>query len=335
MKTNTTNNIKKQSGVHIFFDERYFPLHTVPISPFHPFFTVFSLFYFYYYYYSKSTMRSFQKSVPLFAGRVRHAATKQKPSWKPRSRAEFMGMVAGASLFPIAVGLMTWWDNKKAEANPPQLAPDFVSTKEVKMTAKQLLGGPFEMTESRTGKRITDKELFEDRWTLLYFGFSKCAEICPNTLKYLVEVLHACDKEYGNDPDVAEEQKKLQIVFASVDFIRDKPDVVETFVSKFEPRVRGLCGSRADVERAAGAWRVYYSSVDETEEEKEAREAKGVEAPKMDDTFQFDHSSAVYIVGPDGQMKDFFFKEMGLTDTVNRIGVHYQNVYGFSDTRKA
>ncbi|CAG9573154.1 cytochrome c oxidase assembly factor-like protein [Leishmania major strain Friedlin] len=228
---------------------------------------------------------------------------------------------------------MNWYENRKLEK--PELAPDFQSMQSVSLKPKTQLGGPFRLRESRTGKYITNDELFQNKWTLLYFGFSKCSEICPSTLRFISEVMKACDAEYGSDSNLAAEEKNLQAVFLSIDFIRDKPDVVEQFVRKYDPRVRGLCGTREEVEAAARAWRVYYSSVDETDEERDAREAAGVAAPQIDDTYQFDHSSAIYLVGPDGKMKDFFFKEMGLNDTVSRIGIHYSDVYGFSDTRTA
>lgn len=272
---------------------------------------------------------------------VRSVATEQQPSargWKygPRSKGEFWGLVLGASVFPISVTLMNWYENKKQQQlEKPELAPDFQSTQAVTLQPKVQLGGPFRLRESKNGKYITNDTLFEDKWTLLYFGFSKCAEICPNTLTFISEVMQACDKEYSSDEQLGQEEKKLQAVFLSIDFIRDEPEVVEKFVRKYDPRIRGLCGTKAEVQEAARVWRVYYSSVDETDEEREAREAAGVDAPQIDDTFQFDHSSAIYLVGPDGKMKDFFFKEMGLEDTVSRIGIHYSDVYGFSDTRRA
>ncbi|KAG5480005.1 hypothetical protein LSCM1_06425 [Leishmania martiniquensis] len=254
--------------------------------------------------------------------------------WKygPRSKAEFWGLVCGASVFPISVIIMNWYENRRLEKL--DLAPDFQSMQSVSLKPKTQLGGPFRLRESRTGKYITNDELFQNHWTLLYFGFSKCAEICPSTLVFISKVMKACDAKYGSSPDLVVEEKKLQAAFLSIDFIRDTPEVVEQFVRKYDSRIRGLCGTRAEVEAAARVWRVYYSSVDESEEERDAREAAGVAVPEIDDTYQFDHSSTIYLVGPDGKMKDFFFKEMGVEDTVNRIGIHFTDVYGFSDTRQ-
>ncbi|AIN97994.1 cytochrome c oxidase assembly factor-like protein [Leishmania panamensis] len=227
---------------------------------------------------------------------------------------------------------MNWYENRKLEKL--ELAPDFQSMQSVSLKPKTQLGGPFRLRESRTGKYITNDKLFQDKWTLLYFGFSKCAEICPSTLKFISEVMRVCDAKYGPDSELAAEERKLQAVFLSIDFIRDNPEVVEQLVRKYDPRVRGLCGTREEVDAAARAWRVYYSSVDETSEERDAREAAGVAVPEIDDTYQLDHSSAIYLVGPDGKMKDFFFKEMGVEDIVSRVGIHYSDIYGFSDTRQ-
>ncbi|ORC89007.1 cytochrome c oxidase assembly factor [Trypanosoma theileri] len=250
----------------------------------------------------------------------------------PRNRAEFLGLCLGCSVFPLSVMLMNWYDERKRQQQePPELAPDFQSIKEVSFTNKQQLGGPFCLRESRTGKYITDKELFQDHWTLLYFGFSKCAEVCPTTLQFISELMQKCDATM--EGNAAQEASRLQAVFLSIDSFRDTPEVLESFVSKFDPRVRALCGNQQEVQIAAKAWRVFYSSIEETDEEREAREAKGIPEIVLDDTYQFDHSSAIYLVGPDGKMKDFFFKEMGMEDALSRLGVHFDDVYGFRDTR--
>ncbi|KAH9601136.1 Copper chaperone SCO1/SenC [Trypanosoma melophagium] len=252
----------------------------------------------------------------------------------PRNRAEFLGFCLGCSVFPLSVMLMNWYDKRKQELlQPPQLAPDFQSMQEVKLTPRQQLGGPFRLRESRTGNYITDKELFQDHWTLLYFGFSKCAEVCPTTLQFISELMQKCDVAMKDDANAAKEAARLQAVFLSIDSFRDTPEVLEAFVSKFDPRVRALCGNQKEVQVAAQAWRVFYSSIEETEEEREAREAKGIPEIELDDTYQFDHSSAIYLVGPDGKMKDFFFKEMGMEDALSRLNVHFDDVYGFRDTR--
>ncbi|KEG11710.1 cytochrome c oxidase assembly factor [Trypanosoma grayi] len=252
----------------------------------------------------------------------------------PRSRAELWGLCLGCAVFPLSVSLLNWYDKLKEAGvvEAADTAPEFQSMQSVTMAPKQQLGGPFRLRESRTGAYVTDEELFRDRWTLLYFGFSKCAEVCPTTLRFIADVLKTCDTTMTGA--AAEEAAKLQGVFLSIDSFRDTPEVLQAFVSQFDPRVVALCGNTAEVRQAAQAWRVYYSSVEETEEERAIREAKGIPEIVLDETYQFDHSSAIYLVGPDGRMKDFFFKEMGLEDMVSRLDVHFADIYGFKDTRK-
>nr|CCC89326.1 putative cytochrome c oxidase assembly factor [Trypanosoma congolense IL3000] len=213
----------------------------------------------------------------------------------PRSRAEFLGLCLGCAVFPLSLYLTGQYDKPQ----PPQLPRSFNKTGEPdSVGSKYPLGGPFRLRESRTGEYITDEELFHNHWTLFYFGFSKCAEVCPTTLRFITEVMKACERAWERNEALAPELEKLQAVFLSVDSRRDTPEVLEKFVSKYGPRVRGLTGTTKEVEQAARAWRVYYSTVEETDEERQAREAKGVPAIEPDDdTYQLDHSSAIYLVG--------------------------------------
>jgi cytochrome oxidase Cu insertion factor (SCO1/SenC/PrrC family) len=189
------------------------------------------------------------------------------------------------------------------------------------------LGGPFELVDAASGALATDRDVFGGKWTLLYFGFAKCAEICPRNLAFLTSVLAAARLKYGADANCRDGLAQLQGCFLSIDHIRDNPAAVQKFLAPYDPKIRGLCGNRAQVQQAASAWRVYFSSYDESDEEKAAREAKGVELPELAETYQFDHSSAIYLVGPDGKLKDFFFLELGVATLVDRLALHFVNAY--------
>ena len=298
-----------------------------------------------------------------------------------------LGMLAGAMVFPVSVGTILYLQERYYEpavedgasrmnavlqnrrtANAFMTAgtdggaddqPD-IGVSEVRLATKASLGGPFKLYDCKTGKLVSDSEVFKGHWTLLYFGFTRCAEICPNCTKYMAEVIATAQAKYGGNSDDAEtraDADALQICFVSVDHIRDRPADLVKFMDKFAVRAPanqdcprrpwwkwwgggsssgqqvpyvGLLGkTKDDVTAAASAWRVYISSVEETDEEREAREAKGVPAPDLlDDSYQVDHSAAIYFVGPDGQMKDFFFREIGVEQTVDRIGLHFADVYG-------
>lgn len=46
---------------------------------------------------------------------------------------------------------------------------------------KPKVGGPFTLTDCASGKEVTD-ESFHGKFMLIYFGFTKCPDVCPDEL---------------------------------------------------------------------------------------------------------------------------------------------------------
>lgn len=64
------------------------------------------------------------------------------------------------------------------------------SSKRVVSTGKALLGGPWTLVDSASRVAVTDAS-FHGQHTLLYFGFTRCPDICPNELVRLGKVVDA------------------------------------------------------------------------------------------------------------------------------------------------
>ena len=136
------------------------------------------------------------------------------------------------------------------------------------------VGGPFTLTNG-DGKPVTDRD-FRGKFMLVYFGYTFCPDVCPTTLS---DVTGALEK-MGAAAD------RVQPVFISVDPARDTPEVVRQYVSAFTPRLQGLTGTPDQIAAVAKAYHVYYATHD-------AR-------PGATD-YTVDHSSILYVMGPDGQ----------------------------------
>jgi len=137
-----------------------------------------------------------------------------------------------------------------------------------------LVGGPFALQDGN-GKQVTDRE-FRGKYMLVYFGYTFCPDVCPTTLN---EVADALDR-LGPKAD------RVQPIFITVDPKRDTPAVVKQYVTAFTPRLIGLTGTPEQIAQAAQAYRVYYA---------EHRTGTGP------DDYSMDHSSILYLMGPDGK----------------------------------
>lgn len=140
------------------------------------------------------------------------------------------------------------------------------------------LGGPFTLTD-QNGKQVTQAD-FRGKWMMLYFGYTYCPDVCPTELQMMANALQLL----GNDG------KNLVPVFVTVDPARDTPQVLDRYLKLFSDRFVGLTGSARQIADIAREYRVYYAKV----------------TPKDSSTYLMNHSSFIYLVGPDGRFRALF-----------------------------
>jgi cytochrome oxidase Cu insertion factor (SCO1/SenC/PrrC family) len=138
------------------------------------------------------------------------------------------------------------------------------------------IGGPFELVD-QTGKTRRDTD-FRGRYMLVYFGYTYCPDICPTTLLIMSRALTLLGE---TAPDAAEQVAPL---FITVDPERDTVEAMEAYAPNFHPDLVALTGTPDQVAAAAKAYRVYYAKVED----------------KSSGTYLMDHSSFIYLMGPDG-----------------------------------
>jgi len=146
---------------------------------------------------------------------------------------------------------------------------------------RPLIGGSFELVD-QNGRKFTEKDL-RGKFSLIYFGYTFCPDVCPTELQTMTEALER----------LGPLAKKIRPVMISVDPERDTPEVLKEYLSNFYPGFVGLTGTPAQVKQAAEAFRVFY------------RKVKGVEGGAGDE-YLMDHSSIVYLMDPEGRYLTHF-----------------------------
>ncbi len=139
------------------------------------------------------------------------------------------------------------------------------------------IGAPFTLT-NQDGKP-TRWDDFRGRYRLVYFGYSYCPDVCPMDLQRIMQAYAAFEKA------APERAAKLQPLFISVDPERDTPAVLKAYVAAFHPRLIGLTGSKAQIDKVAKDFVVYANP-----EKQEG--ASG---------YLVSHSRTPYLFDPDGK----------------------------------
>ena len=87
---------------------------------------------------------------------------------------------------------------------------------------------------------------FRGKVVALYFGYTRCPDVCPLTMATLGEAMRL----------LGEDGKRVQGVFVTVDPRHDKPRALTQYVRSFHEDFLALYGSKAETARTAGEFRV-------------------------------------------------------------------------------
>ena len=132
----------------------------------------------------------------------------------------------------------------------------------------------------QSGAPFTPERL-KNRWSLLFFGFTRCPDVCPLTLGVLAQAQKAL-----KDLPAA---KQPQIILVSVDPQRDNPAQLASYVKFFSPTFGGVTGTQDAIEELTGALGVPVAIN---------------KLPNGD--YTVDHSAAIFLVDPNGALHALF-----------------------------
>ncbi|MCK9534777.1 MAG: SCO family protein [Pseudomonas sp.] len=132
---------------------------------------------------------------------------------------------------------------------------------------------------TRTDGALQDTQKLTGQWSLVFFGYTFCPDICPTTLAELRQLKKLLPQEAKDN---------LQILMVSVDPFRDSTEQLKLYLQYFDPEFLGLTGELTDVQILSNALSIPFIPGDTSK-------------PR----YTVDHSGNLAIISPDGRQHGF------------------------------
>lgn len=118
----------------------------------------------------------------------------------------------------------------------------------------------------------------DPRIRIVYFGFTRCPDVCPTSLAMLAGALNELD---------ADTQSEVRPMFVSLDPERDNAQASATYAHYFHPMIEGLSAPLDVTTALAHRYGVIF---------------RKTELPNSELKYTLDHSSYFYFLQPDGTL---------------------------------
>ncbi len=145
-----------------------------------------------------------------------------------------------------------------------------------------------------------DRDDVEGRWSLLFFGYALCPDVCPTELYQMAEMMRAIES------DSAELPQAPQVVFVSVDPGRDTPEALQQYAGFYHPSFLGVTAAQPVVDELARSMGVFYERVYYRDGEPLALEPGQAVPADLEKSYLINHSAAIYLLDPAARLHAIF-----------------------------
>ena len=168
--------------------------------------------------------------------RLRETVTEEAP---PRNRLVRVRLLLWVLVAFAVIGAIALYAIPLSESLPPAPRTE---------PAESSFGGAFTLVGS-DGRPFSSQALAGKPYAL-YFGFTRCGDVCPTTLSRLVKLR----REAAND-------QAMHIVFVTIDPANDGPNEVGQYATLFDAPIIGLTGSQAQIDQVKKQFGIYAQAV--------------------------------------------------------------------------
>ena len=132
---------------------------------------------------------------------------------------------------------------------------------------------------------VFNLESLKGHWSLLFFGYTSCPDVCPSTLAVMRDM-----KSKMRSDEIAEQ---IQIALVTVDPARDTVEALKPYMNYFDPEFIGATGEFLEIKRLANQLNMAFVKVPLQR------------ASLPDGGYLVDHSANIALINPMGHYHGF------------------------------
>ena len=196
-------------------------------------------------------------------------------------------------IFVVLVFFLTYYRvtrNNRVETLSPEALRDLGAV----MYERPVSLSSFSLVD-QYGERF-DTSRLKDTWSLFFFGFTHCPDICPLTLTELSQFYRALEQ--------SGEYQDTQVVMVSVDPQRDTAEELADYMGSFHPDFIGLNGDFGEISKLAKELYIAHS----TPPGMVAADPHAAHTGSVDagEDYVIEHSGNILVINPEGLYQGFF-----------------------------
>ena len=134
-----------------------------------------------------------------------------------------------------------------------------------------------------------NKKSLEGSWTVLFFGYTNCPDVCPTTIYKLAEIKNGIKEDLPS--------ANFNSVLVTLDPDRDSAERLDEYIGYFDETMLGVTGTYENIQSFTSSLSVFYQRINKEE------------------GYDFNHTASIFVFDKDGSL----FATMSPANTVGEL----------------
>ena len=136
---------------------------------------------------------------------------------------------------------------------------------------------------------VFNKKSLEGGWTVLFFGYTNCPDVCPTTIYKLAEIKNGIKEDLPS--------ANFNTVLVTLDPDRDSSERLDEYIGYFDETMLGVTGTYENIQSFTSSLSVFYQRINKEE------------------GYDFNHTASIFVFDKDGSL----FATMSPANTIEEL----------------